>query len=67
MGAPARRRKLVLVRGRGGIGPHANASIELGPTTSCPTTERGISLINLRRDYDALLAGSALDDRSAIS
>lgn len=55
-------RKLVLVRGRGGIGPHTNAGIELGPEHQLPSTDRGISLINLRRDYDALLAGSALDD-----
>lgn len=55
-------RKLVLVRGRGGIGPHTTASIELGPEHQLPSTDRGISLINLRRDYDALLAGSALDD-----
>jgi acetylglutamate kinase len=55
-------RKLVLVRGRGGIGPHESGNLELGPEHVLPTTERGISLINLRRDYDALLAGAALDE-----
>lgn len=55
-------RKLVLVRGRGGIGPHVSGSLELSPDHQLPTTERGISLINLRRDYDALIAGTALDD-----
>jgi acetylglutamate synthase len=54
-------RKLVLVRGRGGIGPHTNQSVDLGPEHQLPSTDRGISLINLRRDYDALLASSALD------
>lgn len=54
-------RKLVLVRGRGGIGPHLAGGIELAPDHHLLTTERGISLINLRRDYDALLASSALD------
>lgn len=54
--------KLVLVRGRGGIGPHESGNIELGPEHLLPTTERGISLINLRRDYDALMASPALDE-----
>src|SRR5690606_40040175 len=36
-------RKLVLVRGRGGVGPHARGSIELSPDHQVPTTERGIS------------------------
>jgi len=55
-------RKLVLVRGRGGIGPHTGQNMDLGPDHQLPTTERGISLINLRRDYDALMASSALCD-----
>jgi len=54
-------RKLVLVRARGGIGPHARSSVDLGPDHQLPATERGISLINLRRDFDALMASSALD------
>src|SRR5690606_2631157 len=36
--------------------------IELAPDHQLPTTERGISLVNLRRDHDALLASGALDD-----
>lgn len=55
-------RKLVLVRGRGGVGPHAQGCIGLAPDHQVPTTERGISLINLRRDHEALLASGALDD-----
>lgn len=55
-------RKLVLVRGRGGVGPHARGSIELSPDHQVPTTERGISLISLRRDHEALLASGALDE-----
>ena len=55
-------RKLVLVRGRGGVGPHALGAIELSPDHQLPTTERGISLINLRRDHEALLASGALDE-----
>lgn len=55
-------RKLVLVRARGGIGPHLSSCIELGPDHQLPATERGISLINLRRDLAALLASSVLDE-----
>jgi acetylglutamate kinase len=55
-------RKLVLVRARGGIGPHLSGSIDLAPDHQLPTSERGISLINLRRDLAALLAVSVLDD-----
>jgi N-acetyltransferase of N-acetylglutamate synthase len=54
--------KLVLLRGRGGVGPHAQGSIELSRDHQLLTTERGISLINLRRDHDALLASGALDE-----
>jgi hypothetical protein len=55
-------RKLVLVRARGGVGPHAQGNVELAPDHQLLTTERGISLINLRRDQDALLASGALDE-----
>lgn len=55
-------RKLVLVRGRGGIGPHESESIVLGPDHVLQSTERGISLINLRRDYEGLMAHAALDE-----
>jgi hypothetical protein len=55
-------RKLVLVRTRGGIGPHLSTSIELAPDHQLPATERGISLINLRRDLTALLGSSVLDE-----
>ena len=55
-------RKLVLVRGRGGVGPHAQGAIELSRDHQLLTTERGISLINLRRDHEALLASGALDE-----
>jgi len=54
--------KLVLVRGRGGIGPHVQGAIELSRDHQLPTSERGISLINLRRDHEALLASGALDE-----
>jgi len=55
-------RKLVLVRGRGGVGPHGQGAIEISPDHQLPTTERGISLITLRRDHEALLASGALDE-----
>jgi acetylglutamate kinase len=54
-------RKLVIVRARGGLGPHLNSSLPLSSEHKLQTTERGISLINLRSDYDALLASTALD------
>jgi GNAT superfamily N-acetyltransferase len=54
--------KLVLLRGRGGVGPHSQSSLDLGGDHQLLTTERGISLINLRRDHDALLASGALDE-----
>jgi len=55
-------RKLVLVRARGGIGPHLLTCIDLGPDHQLPATERGISLINLRRDLAALLTSTILDE-----
>jgi hypothetical protein len=55
-------RKLVLVRARGGIGPHVSGSVELAPDHQLPATERGISLINLRRDSDPLLGSNVLDE-----
>jgi acetylglutamate kinase len=55
-------RKLVLVRGRGGVGPHSQGTLDIARDHQVPTTERGISLINLRRDYEALLASGALDE-----
>jgi acetylglutamate kinase len=54
-------RKLVIVRSRGGLGPHLNSTLPLSSEHKLQTTERGISLINLRSDYDALLATTALD------
>jgi acetylglutamate kinase len=53
-------RKLVLVRARGGIGPHSGEGLELSPGHQLATSERGISVINLHRDHDALRASTAL-------
>jgi acetylglutamate kinase len=55
-------RKLVLVRARGGIGPHLTGNIELGLDHQLLATERGISLINLRRDLAALLSSKVLEE-----
>lgn len=55
-------RKLVVVRGRGGVGPHGQGALEIARDHQLPTTERGISLINLRRDHEALLASGVLDE-----
>lgn len=55
-------RKLVLVRGGGGVGPHRQGALEIARDHQLPTTERGISLINLRRDHEALLASGVLDE-----
>ncbi len=54
-------RKLVLVRARGGMGPHVNANLELSPEHQLLATERGISLVNLRRDHAALMTSNTLD------
>jgi acetylglutamate kinase len=54
-------RKLVIVRAQGGLGPHLNSWLPLSSEHRLQTTERGISLINLRSDYDALIASGTLD------
>lgn len=54
-------RKLVIVRARGGLGPHLSSALTLANDRKLCTTERGIPVINLRNDYDALMASGALD------
>lgn len=48
-------RKLVVLRGRGGLGPHEEGRIELGSGHYLEAHARGISVINLRADLEALL------------
>lgn len=58
-------RKLVILRGRGGLGPHGQSRIEIGPGHVLLGHASGISVINLRSDFDALLASGQLDGEDA--
>jgi ribosomal protein S18 acetylase RimI-like enzyme len=53
-------RKLVLLRSAGGLGPKEAGKVSLTETHHVDTQESGISVINLRTDYDALQAGAHL-------
>lgn len=55
-----RSRKLVLVRAQGGLGPQVVSLLDLGDHHRLPTTEKGISIINLRRDLQPLLDSGRL-------
>lgn len=55
-------RKLVLLRTRGGLGPHGVSRIELSPGHVLLGHASGISVINLRSDFDALVASGQLDE-----
>lgn len=54
-------RKLVILRQRGGLGPHGAQQLSLGPGHFLPTHAGGISVVNLRADLDALRAFQTLD------
>ena len=54
-------RKLVILRQRGGLGPHGGQRLDLGNGYSLPTHAGGISVVNLRADYDALHNHGILD------
>ncbi len=52
--------KLVILRERGGLGPRARGRLELSPGHVLHSHAGGLSLINLRTDFDALLARGLL-------
>lgn len=56
-------RKLVLLRRRGGIATRGDRPLELGPGHELPTAGGRVSVINLRRDREALLASKRLGKR----
>lgn len=53
-------RKLVVLRSRGGLGPHQGGSIALGAGHAVLTQDSGISVINLTTDLVKLVAGDHL-------
>lgn len=55
-------RKLLHLRAEGGIGPHGGSGVELSPGHFLLGHESGLAVINLRSDYDALLAGGYLSE-----
>ncbi len=57
--------KLVFLRRRGGIGPHGERRIELPGAHVLGAHGGGISVINLRTDYEPLAASNLLDQRDA--
>jgi acetylglutamate kinase len=58
-------RKLVVLRGRGGLGPHEERRIELEPGHYLEAHAGGISVINLRADLNALTASNLLRETDA--
>jgi acetylglutamate kinase len=61
LASPPATRKLVMLRGRGGIGPHGVSRIELSPGHVLLGHASGISVVNLRSDFDALVQSGQLD------
>ncbi len=59
-------RKLVLLRRRGGLGPHGDGRVELSGGHELGLHRGGISLINLRLDYDALRGAKLLRKEDAL-
>jgi hypothetical protein len=53
-------RKLVVLRSRGGLGPHEHGRVVLDPRHSLLTHSLGISVINLTTDLERLLQGRHL-------
>lgn len=54
-------RKLVVLRSRGGIGPSDAGRLSLTSGRTIETHGEGVSLLNLRADYDALRTSDLLD------
>ncbi len=54
-------RKVVALRRLGALGPPGSKPLRLGPAHTIPLHENGISIINLRTDYDALRQADLLD------
>ena len=52
--------KLVILRERGGLGPRARGRLELSPGHVVNSHSGGLSLINLRTDFDALIGRGLL-------
>ena len=52
--------KLVILRERGGLGPRARGRLELAPGHVLNSHAGGLSLINLRTDFDALIGRGLL-------
>ncbi len=59
-------RKVVILRGEGGMGPHGGAPIELEPGHFLPTHHAGIGVINVVRDLDLLLERGIFSDAEQI-
>jgi acetylglutamate kinase len=58
-------RKLVILRQRGGLGPHGAQQLTLAPGHILPTHAGGISVVNLRADLAALMASQTLDSHDS--
>lgn len=55
-------RKMALLRAAGGLGPKERGLIRLGDSHQLLLSDRGISVINLRSDFQLLEQGAVLDD-----
>ncbi len=59
-------RKVVVLSRRGALGPTGRKSVELAPTHTLPCHDGGISVVNLRADFDLLMRSELLDDRERV-
>jgi acetylglutamate kinase len=55
-------RKMALLRAAGGVGPKERGLLKLTDSHQLVLSDRGISVINLRSDYQLLEQGAVLDD-----
>jgi bifunctional N-acetylglutamate synthase/kinase len=55
-------RKVVVVRRRGGLGPHGGTAIDLGSGHNVATHRGGIGVINLKTDFERLRTHRSLRD-----
>jgi acetylglutamate kinase len=59
-------RKVIVLRGAGGLGPHGVGSIELGPGHFVETNPSGIGALNLRSDLAALREVGVLSEADLV-
>lgn len=61
-----RPRKVVFLRGAGGLGPHGTSGVEISPGHFLLGHDSGLAVINLRSDQRALVAGGHLPEEDVL-